>query len=65
MDDATDITVDTPSATTETFEVLYGTTKDDATAGLITAFGKLIADAGMVNLELLDTTIIAGADDDQ
>jgi hypothetical protein len=64
MDDTID-TTDTLSATTEAFEVLYGTTEDDATTGLIAAFSKLIADTGTVNLELLDTIIVAGTDDDQ
>ena len=64
MDDTID-TTDTLSATTEAFEVLYGTTEDDTTTGLIAAFSKLIADTGTVNLELLDTTIVAGTDDDQ
>lgn len=60
----TENTDDAPPATTSGLEVIYGTTKNDPTDGLITAFGKLIADAGTVNLELLDVTIIAGDDAD-
>jgi hypothetical protein len=65
MDDATSATDDASAATSPVFEVLYDTAEDALADGLIAGFDKLLADAGTVNLELRDTTIVAGTNDNQ